>query len=191
MVLSLVEPTVLIVDPLPLRNLGLVGVLDRLSAKRFRLTSLTPDDAEEYIDTNHQCSMIIYNVGGESIGDHRHLKLIKMLRSHTTGTPLVIFSDSNDRKEVLSALNAGAQGFLYAGTNVHLAQHALSFILEGGSYFPSSAQLKRRRHNDAAELVDGGLPIEEASTESAGDTASGGTSTSLDLTDRQKAVLER
>ena len=44
---------------------------------KFRLASLTPDDAERWIDADANCSMIIYNVGGASVADHKHLKWIK------------------------------------------------------------------------------------------------------------------
>ena len=44
------ESTILIVDSLPLRNFGLVALLDRLSGTtKFRFASLTPDDAERWI----------------------------------------------------------------------------------------------------------------------------------------------
>jgi hypothetical protein len=38
---------------------------------------LTPDDAERGIDADANCSMIIYNVSGASVADHKHLKWIK------------------------------------------------------------------------------------------------------------------
>ena len=44
------KSTVLIVDPLPLRNLGLVSALGRLfPSRKFRVLSLVPDDAERWI----------------------------------------------------------------------------------------------------------------------------------------------
>ena len=90
------------------------------------------------------CSMIIYNVGGASVADHKHLKRIKGLRARAAEAPLVILSDNDSREEILSALSAGAQGFLYAGTNAQLALQALSFIFKGGSYFPAAPQPRRR-----------------------------------------------
>ncbi len=187
------ELTVLIVDPLPLRKLGLVSVLDRLSpSRKFRVVSLTPDDAEKWIHTDGKCSMIIYNVGGASLADHKHLKRIKTLRARAAEVPLVIFSDNNSRKEVLSALNAGAQGFLYAGTDVHLAQQALSFILEGGSYFPAAAQARRGPTAPAAAIINDSRAetVPPADTGGAGEDPVAAPSANIDLTERQKAVLE-
>lgn len=55
--------------------------------------------------------MIIYNVGGASVADHKHVKRIKGLRARAAEAPLVILSDNDSREEILSALGIGAQGF--------------------------------------------------------------------------------
>jgi DNA-binding NarL/FixJ family response regulator len=205
------ESTVLIVDPLPLRNLGLVAVLDRLAGgRKLRLASLTPEDAQKWIAADANCGMIIYNVGSASIADHKHLKRIKALRARAAEAPLVIFSDNDSRKEISSALNAGAQGFLYAGTNAQMALQALSFIFKGGSYFPAAVQpTKRGRANHAHEVLEFNLPPteyalgEERAGEGSGDDGTsdgrsgttedtvGEGSTHLNLTERQKSVLVR
>src|SRR3984957_8252109 len=213
------ESTILIVDSLPLRNLGLVTLLDQLSGPtKFRLASLTPDDPERWIDSDAHCSMIIYNVGGASVGDHKHLKRIKGLRARAGEAPLVILSDNDSREEILSALGAGAQGFLYAGTNAQLALQALSFIFRGGSYFPATIQPRRRNAtalNGTADLAGTALlngttdlngtarlngTAESSSPPIEGtllDAGGGGTedvadaaSTNINLTERQKSVLE-
>jgi DNA-binding NarL/FixJ family response regulator len=190
------ESTILIVDSLPLRNLGLVTLLDRLSgATKFRLASLTPDDAERWIDSDAHCSMIIYNIGGASVSDHKHLKRIKGLRARAGEAPLVILSDNDSREEILSALGAGAQGFLYAGTNAQLALQALSFIFKGGSYFPATVPPRRRisaQLNGTMEFASppvtyASLDMGDAVVESVADTGS----TNINLTERQKSVLER
>jgi DNA-binding NarL/FixJ family response regulator len=189
------KSTVLIVDPLPLRNLGLVAVLDRLFGDRkFRLASLTPGEAEKWIDADANCSMIIYNVGGDSVADHKHLKRIKTLRARTADAPLVIMSDNDSREEIFSALSVGAQGFLYAGTNVEMAQQALSFIFKGGSYFPAAAQPKRRYPARLQAATESSSPPAERTADegnSAADDAGSRGSIDTDLTGRQKTVLER
>jgi len=204
------ESTVLIVDPLPLRNLGLVAVLDRLAGgRKLRLASLTPEDAQKWVEADANCGMIIYNVGGASVTDHKHLKRIKALRARAAEAPIVIFSDNDSRKEISSALNAGAQGFLYAGTNARMALQALSFIFKGGSYFPAAVQpTKRRRPNQVHEVLEFNLPPTERTLgeERGGEGSDDGTSddgsntmedtvvagsTHFSLTERQKSVLAR
>ena len=199
------DPIVLIVDPLPLRNLGLAAVLDGLSgATKSRLTSLTSDESEKWIEADVKCSMIIYNVGGDSIVNRKHMKRIKGLRARFEDAPLVILSDNDDHDEILSALRVGAQGFLYAGTNVQLALEALSFIFMGGSYFPSVVQPKRRPAAQVTREMDCSSPPAQCALDArhgavkngntvedgaVGLAASTGSVKSI-LTQRQKAVLQ-
>lgn len=183
--------TVLVIDPLPLRTLGLATVLERLAeSSKFRVTALTPDEAERWIDADSHCSMIIYNVGSVSLAEARHARRIKALRSRAGDAPLVILSDNDAREEVVSALRVGAQGFLYAGTNAELALQALSFIFKGGAYFPSWGMARPHRASKASGTGVASPEPSEASHAPA-DADAAATTASNGLTDRQKAVLER
>jgi len=194
------DSTIVIVDPLPLRTVGLMTVLERLTeAKRSRVASLTPYEAERFIESDSHCSMIIYNVGGASVADHQHARRIKSLRARAGSTPLVILSDSDSRKEVVAAFTAGAQGYLYAGTNPQLALQALSFISKGGSYFPPNGQASHRRSGKIASPMKGvhplgsGVPaVDKGRVAPAVNTAAniGANPPADGLTERQKAVLE-
>ncbi|HLG49539.1 MAG TPA: response regulator transcription factor [Reyranella sp.] len=183
--------TVLVVDYLPLRNLGLVGVFDRISPfPKATVMSLPPADAAEWLRGQGCCRLIIYNVGGDSLSNHKHLKEIRtLLRLGQADTSLVVFSDNDTKEEVVAALNAGAHGFLFSGTDVHLARQALTFVLEGGSYFPA---VKVRHSRNSALPTTADLNVqrdpglnevrivrEEPVLSCAGFT----------LTERQKAVL--
>src|SRR5215216_5505855 len=152
------DSTIVVVDTLPLRTVDLITVLDQLSeAKRSRVASLTPDEAERFIESDSHCSMIIYNVGGASVADHPHVRRIKSLRARAGSTPFVILSESDSRKEVVAAFTAGAQGYLYTGTNPQLALQALSFISKGGSYFPPNGQATHRRSGKVGPPITEGL----------------------------------
>jgi DNA-binding NarL/FixJ family response regulator len=105
---------------------------------------------------------------------------------------LVIVSDSEDRGEIISALKVGAQGFLYAGTNVALALQAFCFMLKDRSHHPSAMRPTWTYPEQTSRAVDCN-PISSC-TIGGGDGAvadledSG--STNRNLTMRQKAVLE-
>ena len=185
------EPVVVIIDALPLRSLGLVSILSRLDhfAGNTRIISHLPDAAERWIEAHANCEMLIYNVGGASIADRDNSQRINALRAIAPDVPLVIFSESESREEIVSALNVGAQGLLYAGMNSELALQAFSFILNGGSYFPSRLRPRRpypQRHpaincNPAPSCVNGGSSAENLKDADL---------TDRDLTARQGAVLE-
>jgi DNA-binding NarL/FixJ family response regulator len=150
-------PTVLIIDQLPLRTLGLVAALNSLSrAKTFRVASLTAEGAKRWVDAGTPCSIIIYNVDGASLTERRHARRIKMLRARSPDTPLVVFSDSDNREEANSAFRVGAQGFLFTGADVERALQALSFDLNGGARPSSAVTAKRRPPRNRAEAMRAG-----------------------------------
>jgi DNA-binding NarL/FixJ family response regulator len=190
------KPGILIVDALPLRSLGLSNIVGRLSRSavpgKFRLTVHTPEQAKQSIDADPNCEMLIYNAGGASIADSDNMQRIKVLRALAPDVPLVIFSERESREEIISALNVGAQGVVYAGTNADLAVQAFSLILNGGSYFPSAMRPKRasaaQRHpvvdcNSTASCSMGGGNGGEEDSEDA-------VPINRNLTVRQNAVLE-
>ena len=57
------EPCILIVDALPLRSLGISSILERLDRSsvptKFRVIVHTPDQAEQWIDADANCEMLI------------------------------------------------------------------------------------------------------------------------------------
>lgn len=136
------EPVVLLIDRLPLRSLNLINILTHLvrsdACGQFRLTLHTPDELEQCIDPDKNCEMLIYNIGPASISDLETSQRLKAFTTLAPGVPLVIVSDSEDRGEIISALKVGAQGFLYAGTNVALALQAFCFMLKDRSHHPSA-----------------------------------------------------
>ena len=187
------DSIVLVVDPLPLRSLGLVGIVNRLfQGGKGRAVFVMPDELDEWIQANHQCSVIVYNVGEGSVADHRHLNRIKMLRTRMTDVPLVIFSYNNSRKEVLSAMKAGVQGFVYAGTEIDLARQALSLVCEGGSNFFAATEKRRSISACCSTIMDDNHSKSVGSRTTASDVENLPTVQSAKdgFTQRQRAVIE-
>jgi hypothetical protein len=64
------EPVVLIIDALPLRSLGLIGILNRLddlaNPPKGSVNLHTSDEAEPGIDADANYQMLIYIAGGAS-----------------------------------------------------------------------------------------------------------------------------
>ena len=175
---------ILIVDARPLRGAGIAAVVPQLIGSSYRIASIaSPCDAEELIDGSITFQMIIYSIGSGSVGDSKHRKAITKLGRLVA--PIVIFSDNDTQKEtVLALVLGGVQGFLHSGMAVDITQQALSFMLQGGSYFPSLQDSRSRssRQNGSVGFA--------ASNPSSEDVL--GTATSNDgLTQRQRLVLQR
>jgi DNA-binding NarL/FixJ family response regulator len=189
------EPVVLIIDALPLRSLGFISTLNRLNhlgdPTKTPVTLHTPDEAGPWIDAHANCEMLIYIAGGACNADCDNLERIKALRALAPDMPLMILSDGESREEIISTLNSGAQGLLYVGANAELALGALSFMLNGGSYFPSAMRLK---HTDPAQRHPAIDCIPAPSCVMNGDNGAAknleDAARNRSLTARQKAVLE-
>src|SRR5919198_1056098 len=131
------EPVVLIIDALPVRSLGFISILNRLdhlAAPTKAPATLHTPDAGPWLDVDATCEMLVYIAGAAPNADRANLERIKALRALAPDVPLMILSDSETRKEIISTLKVSAQGFLYAGANAELAAHVFSFILNGGHF---------------------------------------------------------
>jgi DNA-binding NarL/FixJ family response regulator len=188
------EPVILIIDTLPLRSLNLISILTHLdrSASRgpFHLTIHTPDEVEQCIDPN-QCVMLIYNVGSASIADRETSQRLEVLTTLAPDVPLVVISHSECWEEVICALNIGAQGFVYAGTDARIVRQALSFVLNDRSHHPG-AMLPKRSYPEQTSPTINCNPVAFSELDNAEyderDLQDEG-SNIHDLTERQKAVL--
>jgi DNA-binding NarL/FixJ family response regulator len=149
---------VLLIDALPLRSLGFIGALDRLDhlgdPTKDPVTLQTPDGATPWIDAYANCEMLIYVAGGACNAGWDNLKRIKALMALAPDVPLMILSDSESREEIISTLKGGAQGLLYVEAKAELALRALSFVLNGGSNFPSAMWPKHTHPAQGHPAID-------------------------------------
>src|SRR5262245_866407 len=132
--------SVAIFDSKELRRASIISLLEPWAkAENLRLASFDPNQAREALLSEIDCRMLIFSVGGESIAEKENLQRLKVLRALAPNVPLVVISDKKDGNDVAAAFGVEAQGYVYSGIASALACHALSFILNGGSYFPPSA----------------------------------------------------
>jgi DNA-binding NarL/FixJ family response regulator len=178
------------------------AISENLQPKTF-----SPDQACEQLHEDTNLRMLILSVGGESIAAPENLQLIRILRALATGVPFTIISDKEDAHDIAAAISMEVQGFINSGMDPWLAHRALSFILNGGSYFPPSAinqfrtaenpavysidrsetQFKRDRHSD----IDYRPAHFSYDFESHDAESYNVQSRPLKLTPRQREVLER
>jgi DNA-binding NarL/FixJ family response regulator len=126
------------------------AISENLQPKTFN-----PDQACEQLHEDSNLRMLILSVGGESIAAPENLQLIRILRALATGVPFTIISDREDAQDIAAAISIEAQGFINSGMDPWLAHRALSFILDGGSYFPPSAVRQlRMAQNSAVDSID-------------------------------------
>lgn len=131
---------VLVIDSKRLRQASLTSLLGSWAdAAGLTVKSASPDAPLDTGCVPAKCEMIILSVGTASIQDAEHQLLIKSLKTLIPEARLVIISDQEDAKELSAAFHKGAVGFLPTTIEPELALRGLSFIRDGGSFFPTVA----------------------------------------------------
>lgn len=127
----------LVVDHHSFRRAAISSFL-REWAERHALEVLGADPREPYeVLARPGWEMCVLSVG--AAGAHpRWITMIRILRGLAPERPVVVLADSERPRSVLAAHQAGAQGYLSTAMEPRIAFAALSFILEGGGYFPPS-----------------------------------------------------
>jgi DNA-binding NarL/FixJ family response regulator len=131
--------TVFILDPKNLRRAGMVELL-RSWAENARVSLADmPAAPPPFPAKAGECRMVIVNLGNVSVNASSSQRLIQGVRGHLPLAPLVLISDRENSEEIVSAVQAGASGFIPTNTEPDLAIRALTFIMDGGSFFPPTA----------------------------------------------------
>jgi DNA-binding NarL/FixJ family response regulator len=195
------KPFVAVVDTKSLRRASIASLLESWAdAESLRVTSFTPEQASEALRADKTFRMLIFSIGGESISDN--LQQLKVLRALASNAPLVIISDRDDPHDVAAAFETDAQGFINSGTGSALAFQALTFILNGGSYYPPSAVQQLHTRVEESDKPKSGPSDESNSKHNGPGTNGSGNGSGLprrgndvgcqagNLTARQREVLE-
>jgi DNA-binding NarL/FixJ family response regulator len=149
------KPFVAVVNAKNLRRASLASLLEGWAdAENLRVASFTPDQASKALCAGSALRMVIVNIGGEFVDDN--LQQLKVLRALAPDVPLVVIADREDPNEVAAAFDIDAQGFLNSGMPSTLAFQALTFILNGGSYYPPSAVHPAPNQSEEHEAPEGG-----------------------------------
>jgi DNA-binding NarL/FixJ family response regulator len=168
---------------------------DWAAAEKVELLSLVPERAHSALREGIACRMIIFNAGVGSCASPDTISEIRILRALAPAASLVVMADEESRDDVIAVMQSGAEGYLSNQSAPDLVLRALSFVLEGGTYFPRSAvalapfsgdaPLKAVPEASCAELHApvGALPASAAEQSSTDSHLS-------ELSERQKAILE-
>ena len=107
-VIKELEPRVLIADVLPLRGVGIKGLLrDWAQLHGVELDLMDPSAAEEGEQPSHTYRMVILSLGHLSVVDRLSLGWLARLQYLYPDAPMVIWSDRNGPQEALQALRHG------------------------------------------------------------------------------------
>lgn len=134
------HPVVAVVDVMEFRR-ALVGHFLKSWAadQKLELFSCAPEQAHALLREGSACRLIIFNAGAGPCASPDTISEIRILRALAPATPLVVMADEEIRDDVIAVLQNGAEGYLSNHSAPDLVLRALTFVLEGGTYFPPSA----------------------------------------------------
>ena len=190
------DPVVAVVDVMEFRRALVVHFLRNWAADRkLELLSFAPEQAHALLRDSSACKLIIFNAGAASCASPDTISEIRILRALAPATPLVVMADEEIPDDVVVVMQSGAEGYLSNQSAPDLVLRALSFVLEGGTYFPRSAvtlhpfpggaSLKAVTEASRAELHVAGSAFSASTAEQ-----SSVDSHLSELSERQRAILE-
>jgi len=134
------DPVVLIVDHMEFRRARVVHFLmDWAEQEGVCLSSLRFEQAhQELRDRPNGCRMVILSVGAASCAGSDVLSEIKLIQTLAPAAFLAIVTDEEDPEDVIAAMQAGAAAYISERSDPNMALRVLSFVMQGGTYFPRS-----------------------------------------------------
>lgn len=148
------HPIVVVADALELRRAGVVSLMRQWSEiHRVDLRPIDPALGHDTIEDGIACALGMLNLGFKSVALPDTLDWVRWFKGRFPDSPLVVVSDREEAEEVVIAFRGGAQGFIPTSTTPDVALQALSFIMNGGSFFPPGTllHLPRRRQDGGAK----------------------------------------
>ena len=133
---------VVIIDVRILRRAGIVSLLaEWADSKQLDILATARVDRLKRPEAAANYQMIVYSSGEQPIGHPDSRKRLEYLRAMVPDARLVIISDRDTPEDMVAAISAGAHGFIPTSMDPSLTLEALSFIVRGGSFFPTAAVL--------------------------------------------------
>ena len=163
------RPTLLVIDANPFRRASVASFLaDWARTQGLTVAQASPESVLGRLGGNSQWRCLVLSVGGGTIARSDVHMLLRVLHVLAPEVPAVIMSDRDDPEEIMLAYRENCRGYLSTGMSPQLALRAISFILEGGSFFPPTVlpQLGRGKPNpnggDALPYTGSSEPDPEA-----------------------------
>lgn len=178
---------VIVVDVMEFRRALMVHFLKEWAVEKgVELIALAPVDAHEMLRDGVACKMILFNAGMATRLGAETIAEVTVLRTLAPSASLVVITDDEVRDDVIAIMKSGADGYLSNQSPPELALRALTFVLEGGTYFPRSV-VAPDSFPDTSPLIPFDIPAGSVDDVVAGD---GSWRTLLsELSERQRAIL--
>jgi DNA-binding NarL/FixJ family response regulator len=154
--------TVLVTGEAGLRRAGLVSILGPWARERkLRIEAISPADVPAHA-VSGKLKLILLSIGSASLNASEPRLMAERVAAAFPAAPCVAVSDRTEEEEAVHAAEIGLSGFLCTKMDTVRVWRVLTFVAEGGTYFPREALLQipaRSRANrpQAGAAEDGGF----------------------------------
>jgi DNA-binding NarL/FixJ family response regulator len=163
---------ILVVDDHPLIREAMRAVLQQLDPDNEVLEAGDCEEALAIAGREPELALVLLDIRLPGISG---LDGLEVLRERHPSVPVVVLSASEDRNEVMRALDSGAMGFIPKSQSSRVMVGALRLVLAGGVYLPAEVMSQ----SGAAPAMRQGASVYDAKAQAAG----------IGLTPRQSEVL--
>lgn len=131
---------VLVIDPLKLRRCCVTQALSVwMRNLPIKVRSIPPSDLPRREERKASYDLAILNIGKDPVSKVAERGIIRRILSDFEGIPLILLSERTDRLDAIDAFHHGAKGIIQSDGGPDLVLNVISFVLNGGTYFPPAA----------------------------------------------------
>jgi DNA-binding NarL/FixJ family response regulator len=162
---------ILVVDDHALIREALHGVLKKLTRDAVILEASNCAQTMEAVASHPDISLILLDL---NLPDRDGFSMLAELREHNPAVSVVVLSATQDRANVMKALDLGAMGYIPKSARNEVMLSALQLVFAGGIYIPPEVLAREHLSHTAVPSAGGRAIVSPAD---------------LGLTDRQLDVL--
>jgi DNA-binding NarL/FixJ family response regulator len=152
----------LIVEDHPLVREGVRLALQTLEAEVAVLEAGNAEEATQLAEQHPDLDLVLLDLG---LPGADGFAIFERLRRRAGTLPIMIFSASDARSNVMTALNMGAAGFISKTSSKEIILQAIRLALAGGTYIPPQALDAPKGERPGAQPVAAELGLTERQLE--------------------------
>lgn len=131
---------VVVHDDMPMRRAQLAAFLSQWAeSEHVELVTAEMPEAGEPPAPEPGCRMVIFSIGSLMLERSVVLQQIVGYTAQYDQLPVVLLTEAGSARDAATAFQAGARGYIPASIEPEVALNALTFILNGGHFFPPTA----------------------------------------------------
>lgn len=142
----------LLVDDHPLMRFALRAVVESLGDDVVTVEAGTAGEARDALSADGPFDAVVLEI---KVGSSEGLALLRDMRSRHPGMPVVVFTGSDDGRDLIRAVDGGAMAFVHKRSTRDDVLKALDTVMSGGIYLPEDmlTLLDSARAEAAAEAA--------------------------------------